>query len=312
MFKKSIEQSYEDLLEIEEGFIEIDFSTEKGVERMRERFLENLEKYEEEKKIDSHKKFKKPAVAVASLFIVGILTLQTTFGQNLVQSFIQRISLGNIGAAYLDLCTGEPVPDQCKGKLFDSNGNPIAIMPKTIDELYTDEGEQIIAFVSEEVAKDGILTISGQNEWAKTNSVVAAEDEAFFKITDADTLSQYTFFEVEMPNYLPKGYAFDYAKLYPEKPGERLEDIKERKIITLYFTEQGKDGHIFMQQRFNCEETAAEVAAGEKPIKIDINGNPGIMYDNAIDWTTEKVNYMLMDCGSLGREECLKIARSIK
>ncbi|SCY60125.1 DUF4367 domain-containing protein [Alkaliphilus peptidifermentans] len=313
MFKKSIEQGYEELSEIEKDLIEMDFSTGEGVERMRERFRANLEKCEEEKKIHAYRRFKKPAVAIASLFIVGILALQTTSAQNLVQSFVQRISLGNIGAEYLDLRTGEPVPAEYKGKLFDSNGNLIEIMPKTIGELYTAEGEQVIAFVSEDVAKDGILTASREKKWAEANSIIVAEDEEeSFKITDTSILSQYTCFEVKMPNYLPEGYVFDYAELHPEKEGERLEDIKNRKIISLYFTKKGEEGYIYMSQRFNCEETAGEAGAGEKPIKIDINGNPGIMYDNAVVWTTEKVNYMLIDCADIGREECQKIARSIQ
>ncbi|AKL97301.1 hypothetical protein CACET_c38730 [Clostridium aceticum] len=313
MSKKSIEQSCEELLEIEQGLLEMDFSTGEGVERMRERFLANLEKCEEEKKKHAYRRFKKPAVAVASLFIMGILALQTTFAQNLVQSFVQRISLGNIGAEYLDLRTGESVPAEYKGKLFDSNGNPIEIMPKTIGELYTAEGEQVIAFVNEDVAKDGILTASREKKWIETNSIIVAKDEEeSFKITDASTLSKYTCFEVKMPNYLPEGYVFDYAELYPEKEGERLEEIKDHKIIHLYFTKKGEEGYILISQRFNCEETAGEAGAGEKPVKIDINGNPGIMYDNAVAWTTEEVNYMLSDCVDIGREECLKIVRSIQ
>lgn len=312
MSKKSIEQGYEELLEIEKDLIETDFSTREGVKRIRERFLTHLEKCQEEKKIYFYSRFKKTAVAAASLFIVGILALQTTFAQNLVQSFVQRISLGNIGAAYLDLKTGEPVPDPYKGKLFDSNGNPIETMPGTIEELYTTEGEQVIAFVSEDIATDGILTASRQKKWAEANAVIAAEDEEIFKITDASILGQYTYFEVKMPNYLPEGYAFNYAELYPEKEGERLEEIKDLKMISLYFKKYGEEGYIFIQQRFNSEETAGEAGAGEKPIMIDINANPGIMYDNAVDWTTEKVNYMLSDCAEIGQEECLKIARSIE
>jgi hypothetical protein len=313
MSKKSIELGYEELSEIEKDLIEMDFSTGKGVKRMREKFLAGLEKSEEEKKIYAYSRFKKPAVAVASLFIVGMLALQTTFGQNLVQSFVQRISLGNIGAAYLDLHTGEPVPGQYKGKLFDSTEKSIEIMPKAIGELYTAEGEQVIAFVSEDIAKDGILTASREKSWVETNPIIVAEaEEESFKITDASTLSQYTYFEVKMPDYLPEGYAFDYAELYPEREGERLEEIKDRKIISLYFAKEGGEGYIFIQQRFNSEETAGEAGAGEKPIRIDINGNPGIMYDNSIDWTTEKVNYMLRDCAEIGREGCLEIARSME
>ncbi len=224
--------------------------------------------------------------------------MQTSFAQNFVEKVVKAISLGHITVIQDDpKIKSYPIPDKLKGKIFDKNGKPLEVFSKG-EKIYTANGEEIAGFdfASEEIA----ITTAQQEE--------KMEKEKYLVIKDPNELNNYTCFNVILPSYLPKGYAFDRAEFYKDEKGV----VENTKYINLYFTNKETGKYIFMQQRFADDETAYEAGTDGKIEKIKINGVDAIMSDNrTIDLEANGVLYSLHGRG-IAKNELIKIAESIK
>ncbi|MDP4147220.1 MAG: DUF4367 domain-containing protein, partial [Bacillota bacterium] len=177
-----------------------------------------------------------------------------------------------------------------KGKLFDKDGRAVTVLSKNSGKRDDANGEELLGFA------DGNIVTASQMK------------ERVLVVKDANSLSKYTCFNVDMPSYLPKGYKFDRAELYKDKDGNI-----SNKYINLYFINDKTGKYIYMQQRFADDSTKYELATDGKVEKVKINGVDAALSDGrSINWETKGVSYSLSGKGEISKNDLIKIAESIK
>lgn len=300
---KPSSEEYNELLEIGKMLADQDFSKNSNKEEIFKKTLKNIDRYKGEDNMKKVNKIRRPIAKVASFALVcilGISLMQTSFAQNFMDKVVKTITLGHITIVQDEPETKSyPIPDELKGKVFDKDGNPVEVFSKD-KKIYTADGEEIVGFDFE---REGIIITAAQaqqeNEMMKEKTLI---------VKDPNKLNNYTCFNVILPSYLPKGYAFDRAEFYKDEKGV----VENTKYINLYFTNKETGKYIFMQQRFADDETAYEAGTDGKIEKIKINGVDAIMSDNrTIDLEANGVLYSLHGRG-IAKNELIKIAESIK
>ncbi len=295
-------EEYSELLELGKSLADKDFSKNSNKEEVFNKTLKNISKYKGESIMKKSNKFKHIITKVASFALVCILgfsAMQTSFAQDVVGKIVKTISLGHI-VIYEDEHTEGveqyPVPDKLKGKIFDKDGNPLEVIPRNIEKIFTVDGEEI----------DSVDHLTGEIKTVVEEEKLRQENNLIVK--DSGKLNDYTCFNVILPSYLPEGYEFDRAEFYKDENGI----VEDSKYISLYFTNGKAEEYIFMNQRFADEETAYE-AGGENVEELKINGVDAVMYnDRNIDWEANGVIYGLSGRGKITKDELIKIAGSIK
>ncbi|WP_291581949.1 DUF4367 domain-containing protein [Clostridium sp. UBA6640] len=299
---KSDFEEYNELLELGKILADKDFSKESNKEAVLKKLLENINQYKGENIIMRSKRNKlyKRLAGLGIACIVTITLSQTSFAQSFVEKIIKSISLEHVEFVEHEDHKLEvesmPVPRKLKGKLFDKDGNLIEIFTKEMKKFYTADGEEI----------DNFDMRTGEIE------TVREVEERTLEVRDIDELNKYTCFNVILPSYLPEGYKFDRAEFFKGK----TEVVKDSKYITIYFNNEKTGKHIFMQQRFACEETRFS-SNGSNIEEIKINGADAIMSDGVrsdskgIDWEANGVIYSISSRG-ITRDELIKFAESIK
>lgn len=295
-------EEYSELLELGKSLADKDFSKNSNKEEVFNKTLKNISKYKGESIMKKSNKFKHIITKVASFALVCILgfsAMQTSFAQDVVGKIVKTISLGHI-VIYEDEHTEGveqyPVPDKLKGKIFDKDGNPLEVIPRNIEKIFTVDGEEI----------DSVDHLTGEIKTVVEEEKLRQENNLIVK--DSGKLNDYTCFNVILPSYLPEGYEFDRAEFYKGENGI----VEDSKYISLYFTNGKAEEYIFMNQRFADEETAYETG-GENVEELKINGVDAVMYnDRNIDWEANGVIYGLSGRGRITKDELIKIAGSIK
>jgi hypothetical protein len=298
--KKKIEPSeYEELLQFSKSLSNKDFSKESNKQAVFNKTLKSISENKGENIMKKSNKLKKTAIAVASIGIVSLSLMQTSFAQDIADKVIRTISLGHIGVVQMEPSKTKEIRimDEYKGKIFDKQGKPIEVL--TVEngkELYTAKGEKIANM------QDGKIITVAEDEKMHKDAVV--------EVKDSSKLNEYTCFDVKLPTFLPEGYKFDRAEVYK---GENESKVQNSKYIDLYFTNKDTGKFIFMQQRFP-DETTKSVSGTDGTIEeTKINGvNAVISDDRSIDWETKNAIYMLSGRGEIKKSELIKIAESIK
>lgn len=292
-------QEYNELLQIAKQLTDKKTSNQIDEERMRQTFMNQLAKENKSKKVFS---IKKVCAATIMVGILGIGMTQTVLGQNIIQSVIAKFTTGHANVLQLDKkaydaeeksniqkTKNEPMPEEYKGKIFDKNGKEFEYFPPYLEGAYNSKGETLLC------VKDGVVYTA--EEW---NALESNEEQII--LTDSSILSNYTSFDVSLPTYLPEGITFQSAK---------VEFPKDNFCIELNFVDQTGKEVIYLQQRSNSEEAAGTGCTFDEVKEVDINGAKGLLYDNSLNWETDKIIYLMntMD-DSLSREEMIKVARS--
>lgn len=248
-------------------------------------------------------KLKKTGVVAASLLVVSTLTAQAAFAQDMTNNVVKSLSLGHFTAIQYDGSKEEEyiLPGSLKEKIFDNKGNAIEKITKDTskDGIYTKDKEKIVSWN----AVDGSVTTEKQ---AKEEEEKAKENT--LNITDSSKLSDYTCFDIKLPAYLPEGYTFEKASFYKDEKG----NVKDSKYADLFFINKVTGKEIYMQERFACDETKAELGTDDKIESIKINGADAILEgENHIDWEDNNIIYFL-SAKDMTRDEAIKIAESVK
>jgi hypothetical protein len=239
------------------------------------------------------------AILVAFVGVTSIAAIKPAFAQQIISRIISSISLGHINAVKyeypVDPNATLHLPDELKGKVFDSDGKAIDVITKeNAEELYTADGTKILGFTKEE---NGEIKISTQED-TDSNKLI---------LTDSSELKKYLCFEVKLPNYLPDGYTFEKAELYKDEKG-----VVDEKYVNIYFKNSKTGKTLYMQQSFACEETAYMAGTDGTMEKIQINGVDAVVFDSrSIDWENNNVLYFLSGRGEISKAELIKIAESI-
>lgn len=232
--------------------------------------------------------------AAAAVAGVLMITMQTTFAQDLVSDIIKSLSLNNITIFENKPFVWEDrkVPEAAKGKVFDQNGNVIDIITQDNEnQMYNANGERVLG-----IEEDGTLL---------TEEVLSQGMEESLLINDVSQLNKYVCFEIKLPAYLPSGFVFDQAEFYKLDDGT-IND----KGCSLSFINPQTGETIYLSQSYICEETSGETSF-ENIEKVKVNGAQAILGDEGIVWEEKGVRY-LMYTYSLGRGESIKIAESME
>jgi hypothetical protein len=298
--KKKIEPSeYDELLQFSKGLSNKDFSKDSNKQAVFNKTLKSISENKGENIMKKTNKFKRAAIAVASIGIVSLSLMQTSFAQDIADKVIRTISLGHIGVVQIEPSETKEIKimDEYKGKIFDKQGNQIEVLTaENNKELYTAKGEKIANM------QDGkIVTVA---EYEKTHK------DAVVEVKDSSKLNEYTCFDVKLPTFLPEGYKFDRAEVYKQDNETKIENSK---YINLYFTNKETGKSIFMQQRLPDETTKYVSGTDGKIEETKINGVSAIISDDKIiEWETKNALYSLSGRGEIDKSELIKIAESIK
>lgn len=256
---------------------------------------------EEEKGLRTKHRLRRPAVILATLLVVGTLSVtfvQPSFAQELLSKVLQTINLGHIVAHEVEYSADyNVIPEELKGKIFDRNGNELQSLDvaNKMDGIYTANGERIVDFANGEPLTQE--DVDKQKEKERAGILI---------VKDSSKLNEYTIFDVGLPEYLPDGYSFDRAEFYKEKNGE-----VNGKYIDLYFVNEATNKKISMQQRYADEETAYEISTDGTIEKVRINGIDVVLYNGkAVDWEANGVLYGVAS-DSLDKNDLIKVAESI-
>lgn len=281
-----------------------DFSKVSDKEAIKRKVLINMR----EKEVESMKKsprFKKPAVAVASIALGVTLFAQTAIAKDFTQKIKEIFSIANgniniIQEEPVERPEGVPVPEDLKGQIFDSEGNEVKAFTDSLKEIYTKSGEKIAYYTTDENNKFIIVTEAQQ---------VAEKNETTLILTDINQRNDYTSFDVKLPKYLPDGYKFDRIELYKDENGK----VENSKYISIYYTNVSTGEYMSMQQRFSDDETGYTTGTDGTVEQVQVNGAPAlIMDDRSIDWEANGVLYHITSRGAFDKDELLKVAESVK
>lgn len=302
---KSESEEYKELLKMGKALADNDFSENSNKNRVYDRILRNIDKYEGEDIVKTSRKFKHSITKVASIAlacVLGFSIMRTASAQEFVGKVLKTISLGHITVSEEEPMEVEsfPVPEKLKGKLFDKDGNPIEEFSKAnTGNPYTADGEKIADF---DVETGEIITVAEAEKMRKEQTLI---------VKDPNELNDYTCFDVILPSYLPEGYKFDRAEFYKDGDGV----VENTKYIDLYFTNEKTGKYIFIQQRDADEETGYSMSTDAKIEQVKINGVDAAMVNGRnknIHWEANGVLYMLSARGEVAKDELIKIAESIK
>lgn len=277
-----------------------DFSGESEKEEVLNKIKRRI-KNSEDFNMNRRKSLKRITITAATVTVLLITLMQTTFAQEFVEKIINSISLGNINAIQVQHpdIKEYKIPDELKGKIFDKDGNPLEVITEeNKGELYTADGEKVVSFSN------------GQGITEKQKAKMDQEGKLVVK--DSEKLNDYTCFKVILPGFLPDGYEFDRAEFYKDETGA----VNQTKYIDLFFKNQTTGNYFFMQQRFSDEETAYEFTTDGDIEKIKINDSDAVIFDGNhgknIDWEYNGVLYGLNGRGNIDQTDLIKIAESIK
>lgn len=281
-----------------------DFSKASHKEAVRKKVLNNIREKEGDR-MKKSQRFKKPAVAVASIALGVTLFAQTAIAQEFTQKIKEIFSIagGNINIIQeepVERPDGVPVPENLKGQIFDSEGNEVKVFTDSLKEIYTQSGEKI-AYLTNGENNESVIVTEAQE--------AAEKNETTLTLTDANKRNEYTCFDVKLPEYLPDGYKFDRIELYKDENGK----VENSKYISIYYTNESTGEYMPMQQRFSDEETGYTTGTDGTVEQVQVNGVEAlIMDDRSIDWEANGVLYSISGRGAFGKDELLKIAESIK
>lgn len=281
-----------------------DFSKASHKEAVRKKVLNNIREKEGDR-MKKSQRFKKPAVAVASIALGVTLFAQTAIAQDFTQKIKEIFSIagGNINIIQeeaVERPDGVPVPENLKGQIFDSEGNEVKAFTDSLKEIYTKSGEKI-AYLTNNENNEMIIVTEAQE--------AAKKAETTLTLTDVNKRNDYTAFDVKLPEYLPDGYKFDRIELYKDENGK----VENSKYITIFYTNESTGNFIFMQQRLSDEETGFTTGTDGTVEKVKVNGAEAlIMDDSSIDWEADGVLYHMTSRGAFGKDDLLKMAESIK
>ncbi len=243
------------------------------------------------------KKLKRISVTAATVAVLVVTFMQTTFAQEVLEKVKNTISLGHITAIQVERPEVKEyqIPDELKGKIFDKDGNVLEVIKEeNAGEVYAANGEKIVGNVNGEIVTE---SQKGKND--KERKLI---------VKDSEKLNDYTCFKVILPESLPDGFKFDRAEFYKDNAGK----VSKTKYIDLFFTNETTEKNFFMQQRFADEETAFELSTYGDMEKVKINNVDAVIHDTSIDWEYNGVLYSLIGKGELDKNELIKMAESIK
>lgn len=255
----------------------------------------------EERNIMKKNKMKKTDIAAAGVACALFLTMQTSAAQNLVREIARSLSLNSIKISENkdNLWQDKKIPEAAIGKVFDKDKNVVTVITfENQDELYNDKGEQVF-----DVDDDGTLITEEVRQKLIEQNAKENQDESII-VEETGKLKDFASFDVKMPTYLPEGFKFLNGEFYEEN-GELMKDA-----FSVYFTNDATEQSIYLSLVAIMDGSEGETSFNNIE-EITINGNPAIIGDEGITWEYDGVRY-LMFTYELGREECIKIAESIK
>lgn len=239
-------------------------------------------------------------VAAALVLLVGMVFTQPTSASNLLDRILSTISLGHITAIQVEPPSEKltyPVPEGLRGQIFTKEGKPVDKVTAQTGTLYTVDGEEIYGITN------GRIVTRAEAE--------AQKKEGVRTLTDPDTLSDHTNFQVKMPGYLPEGYTFNRAEQYVDEQGEA-----SPKYINLYFSKGDTGQEIKVEERYADEETAYISSTSGTIEKAKVNGADAvIMNEHSIDWEADGLLLTVHTKGmgeTIEKSELIRIAESLK
>lgn len=259
--------------------------------------LRSIQKKQEEYRMKNKQRIRRPVMIAASLLVAAVVSVsfvRPSFAQEMVERILKSVNLGHIEVAQTDSSVPPAFPEAWKGQVFDQDGKPVTSFNPMPEGIFNAAGEPIVGF-------DGgkLVTASEQEQLDKEAA------EQVFTVKEPAGLNQYAAFKVELPEYLPEGFAFDHGQFYKDEKGV------SGQIVELFFTSKDKDKRIWMQLRLLNEENAFALSTDDKVEQVKLKGTDAVMVgDRSLDWEANGVMYGLSTRG-LDRAEVLKIAESI-
>lgn len=296
---KLFEEIDEDVKDIAELLKSQDFSQSSNKLVVRSKIITQLNKRERR----TMKLSKRTSIAFAVAIIGTMSLMQTTFAQEAIENIKQILTTGHI-VAHVEEDEEMAVPESLQGKLFDKDGNAVAVITSN-EDLYTKDGEK----VGYADIKTGEVLNEAQAKERESKEDAEKQAETLV-IKEADQLSNYTCFEVKLPTYIPEGFTFDRGEFYKGESSE----VKDSKYASIIFKNAETGKEIYMQQRFACEETAYEMGVDQDAKMVIINGHDAILEKQGnISWETEEVMYSISGRkAGLTQDDVVKMAESIK
>ncbi len=275
---------------------QVDFS-EGSLEGNWQKLNDKLKRPEKERETVTKKMWRKPvaAAAVLCLMLSGSLAL---YGEEIFR-IIKEATLGTHASYTMveDQRQVIPVPEELKGKIFDAEGKTLDNL-KEEQAIYNAQGEEVLFSDI-----DGTITMVTREEHEQYRQ---EQEKAHCQFNNFEEAAGYFITEINLPSYLPAGFAFDRAEFYGD---QEAVEAGGNKYLSLYFTNGTEE--FSSQIRYMDEETAFSSSSGAELEKIDIQGHESVVQGNNVDIQIGDVMYMFFGQGKVSTEDLIKMAESL-
>lgn len=243
------------------------------------------------------RRFKRSFVIAACLVLALSITAFAVVNYLDLGKYAQYVhddSSGSDIAAQME----EPLPEELRGLLYDSDGKAIEKAGETLDGIYNANGEAVTV-TYDDFGNPVILT---QKEAAERRAEVST---LFDNLEEAQA---YLVFNARSFDYIPADYVLEGYRIFNDENGQPQQDTK---YLQMYFYKNGNvDDYIYVQARFMDEETSFTSDSDRRVEKTTINGYETILGESGVDILIDDVLYMIYG-KNLPQSEVIKMAESL-
>jgi len=264
---------------------------------MQKRLIAECQKREE----NTMKRIKKPLIAVTTAVMLVCISF-TAYGQGFY-NIIKNIFIGNHAQYTItEYPDSYPMPEELRGKLFDSDGNEMMAIPQE-DTLHNANGEEVRIY-RDDYGNFSVLTVEEYNNIEPQTKYVE-----FYDLTEG---SGFFISDILNPSYLPDGYSFKNVAFFATSKDEL--SAASSKYMNIRYSNGTDD--ILCMLRFMDEETAfASMSDGDADAyeEIKINGHDAVIYKGrTLDIQVGDVMYSYFSYENISADELVKIAESLE
>lgn len=268
---------------------------------MQKRLIAKCQKRKEKPMNKMMKRIRKPLIAATAAVMLVSISF-TAYGQGLFNEIKNFFIGSNAQYIVVEYPDSYPIPEELRGKLFDSDGNEMTVFTGE-DTLHNADGEEVRVY-NDDNGNLSVLTVEEYNNIEPQIKYVEFND-----LTEGSVFFISDFLN---PGYLPDGYSFKNVEFFAASKDEL--SIAGSKYMNIRYSNGTDD--ILCMLRFMDEETAfVSTSDGDADTyeELKINGHDAVIYKGrSLDIQIGDVMYSYFSFENISADELIKIAESLE